>query len=86
VSEVTPDGPAQRAGIEGGQEEEIEGIPVPMGDVITRIAGENVTSPDDVIGVVNSLKPGDGITLTVVTPGKGAREVTLTVGTRPEDA
>ncbi len=86
VSEVTPDGPAQRAGIEGGQEEEIEGIPVPMGDVITRVAGENVTSPDDVIGVVNSLKPGDEITLTVVTPGKGAREVTLTVGTRPEDA
>jgi S1-C subfamily serine protease len=86
VSEVTPDGPAQRAGIEGGEEEEIEGIPVPRGDVITRIAGENVTTPDDVIGVVNSLKPGDEITLTVVTPGKGAREVTLTVGTRPEGA
>jgi S1-C subfamily serine protease len=86
VSEVTPDGPAERAGIEGGEEEEIEGIRVPMGDVITRIAGKTVTSPDDVIAVVNSLKPGDEVTLTVVTPGKEAREVEVTVGTRPDDA
>ena len=86
VSEVTPDGPAERAGIEGGEEEEIEGIPVPMGDVITSIDGEPVASPDDVIAVVNSLKPGDEITLTVVTPGKAARRVEVTVGTQPEDA
>jgi S1-C subfamily serine protease len=86
VSEVTPDGPAERAGIEGGEEEEIEGIRVPMGDVLTRIAGKTVTSPDDVIAVVNSLKPGDEVTLTVVTPGDEAREVEVTVGTRPEDA
>ena len=86
VSEVTPDGPADKAGIEGGEEEEIEGISVPMGDVITRIAGKSVASPDDVIAVVNSLKPGDEITLTVVTPDKEAREVEVTVGTRPEDA
>ena len=86
MSEVTPDGPAQRAGIEGGQQEEIDDILVPRGDVITRIAGETVASPDDVIAVVNSLKPGEEITLTVVTPGEEARQVELTVGTRPEDA
>ena len=86
VSEVTPDGPAERAGIEGGEDEEIEGIPVPIGDVITGIAGEPVSSPDDVIGVVNSRKPGEEITLTVVTPGEEERQVEVRVGDRPEDA
>src|ERR671911_1762882 len=42
VSEVTAGGPAANAGIEGGEEEEIEGIPegVPIGDVITEVEGE----------------------------------------------
>src|ERR671910_59384 len=35
VSEVTPDGPAEKAGIRGGEEKEIEGIPVPTGAVVT---------------------------------------------------
>ena len=86
VSEVTPDGPADRAGIRGGEEEEIEGIPVPMGDVITEIEGERVSSPDDVIAVVNAREPGDEISLTVVTPDEGERRVKLTVGTRPDGA
>lgn len=90
VSEVTPDGPADKAGIRGGEEQEIEGIPVPMGDVITEIEGERVSSPDDVIAVVNTRKPGDELTLTVVTPDEGERpderQVELTVGTRPDGA
>ena len=90
VSEVTPDGPADKAGIRGGEEEEIEGIPIPMGDVITGIEGERVSSPDDVIAVVNARKPGDELTLNVVTPDVGEspdeREVELTVGTRPDGA
>ena len=86
VNEVTPDGPADRAGIRGGEEQEIEGIPVPMGDVITEIEGERVSSPDDVIAVVNARDPGDELELTVVTPGEGERQVELTVGTRPDGA
>jgi S1-C subfamily serine protease len=86
VSEVTPDGPADKAGIRGGEEEEIEGIPVPMGDVITEIEGERVSSPDDVIAVVNAREPGDEISLTIVTPDEGERQVKLTVGTRPDGA
>ena len=84
VSEVTPDGPAGRAGIEGGEEEDIGGFPVPVGDVITRVAGHSVTTPDDVIAVVNSRRPGDPLKLTVVTPDEQPREVELTVGTQPE--
>ncbi len=85
VSEVTKGGPADKAGIQGGEEEEIEGIPVPIGDVITKIEGEPVSSADDVIEVVNSLKPGDKLPMTVVTPGEKGRHVKVTVGTRPEE-
>ncbi len=84
VSDVTPGGPAERAGIRSGEEQEIEGVSVPKGDVITEIEGEPVSSADDVIEVVNSRKPGDRLTLTVVTPGEEARTVRVTVGTRPE--
>ncbi|MGH3145897.1 MAG: S1C family serine protease [Rubrobacter sp.] len=84
VSEVTPDGPADRVGIRGGEDQEIGGLPVPRGDVITEINGEPVSSSDDVIEVVNARKPGDRLTMTVVTPGEEPRSVELTVGTRPE--
>jgi S1-C subfamily serine protease len=84
VSEVTPDGPAHKAGIRGGDEKDIEGIPVPIGDVITRIEGGPVSSSDDVIEVVNSVKPGEKLLLRVVTPGEEERRVEVTVGTRPE--
>jgi S1-C subfamily serine protease len=84
VSEVASDGPAEKAGIRGGKEKEIGGIPVPIGDVITGIEGDPVSSSEDVIEVVNSVKPGDKLTMTVVAPGQKERRVDVTVGTRPE--
>jgi S1-C subfamily serine protease len=84
VSEVTPGGPAEKAGIQGGDREDIEGIPVPLGDVITSIEGDPVSSSEDVIEVVNSVEPGDTLRLTVVTPGEKERRVEVTVATRPE--
>jgi S1-C subfamily serine protease len=84
VSEVTPGGPAEKAGIRGGDEKEIGGIPVPTGDVITGIEGDPVSSSEDVIEVVNSVKPGERLLMTVVTPGEKERRVEVTVGTRPE--
>ena len=88
VSEVTGGGPAEEAGISGGGDgEEVEGIPgVPVeGDVITAVEGERITASDDVIEVVNARDPGDNISMTVVTPNEGEREVELTVASRPED-
>ncbi|MFL6032177.1 MAG: S1C family serine protease [Rubrobacteraceae bacterium] len=86
VSKVSAGGPAAKAGIEGGEEEVIEGMPegVPIGDVITEVDGEPVASPEDVIEAVNAAKPGDKLTLTVVTPGEEARRVGVTVGVQPE--
>lgn len=86
VSEVTDGGPADEAGIGGGEEQEIAGLPVPLGDVITRIEGEEVESPEDVISAVNSRKPGDRIGLTVASPGEEPRQVELRLGSRPEES
>ncbi len=88
VNEATPGGPADEAGIEGGDEEEIAGLPVVLGDVVTEVDGEPVASPDDVIKVVNEKQPGDTMTLTVVTPGDGGgpREVEVEVESQPEGA
>jgi len=85
VSEVSTGGPAAKAGVEGGEEEEIEGISVPVGDVITEVEGNPVSSPDDVIEIVNTSEPGDELTLTVVSPDEEARQVGVTVGVQPED-
>jgi S1-C subfamily serine protease len=84
VSEVISDSPAEKAGIRGGDRKQIEGIPVPIGDVITGIEGGPVSSSEDVIEVVNSVKPGERLLMTVVTPGEKERRVEVTVGTRPE--
>ncbi|HEX2742540.1 MAG TPA: trypsin-like peptidase domain-containing protein [Rubrobacter sp.] len=84
VSEVTPDGPAEKAGIRGGEEKDIEGIAVPIGDVITEIEGKPISTSEEVIEVVNSLKPGERLPMTVVTPGEDERSVEVKVGTRPE--
>jgi S1-C subfamily serine protease len=84
VSDVVPDGPADRAGISGGREEEIGGMPVPLGDVITEVEGRPVSTPDDVIRVVNSLKPGDRLALTVVSPGEEPRRVEAVLDAQPE--
>jgi S1-C subfamily serine protease len=86
VSQATEDGPAEKAGIKGGErEEEIAGLPVPIGDVITEAQGNPVSTPDDLIKAVNSLKPGDDLKLSVVTPGQEAREVTVSVGVQPNE-
>jgi S1-C subfamily serine protease len=84
VSEVTPGGPADKVGIRGGDTEQIGSIRVPVGDVITEIEDEPVSSSDDVIEVVNYAKPGDELGMTVLTPGENERHVEVTVGTRPE--
>ncbi len=86
VSEAVKGGPADKAGIAGGQEKEIEGLSVPIGDVIIKVEGKRVSDPNDVISVVNSLEPGKKMKVTVVTPGKDPRQVEMTLGAQPEDS
>jgi S1-C subfamily serine protease len=87
IREVTEGGPAYEAGLRGGggREEEISGVTVPLGDVVTEVGDESISTPDDVSKVVNSTKPGESLPFQVVTPGEDAREVTVTVGEQPQE-
>jgi putative serine protease PepD len=63
---VTPDGPADAAGIEPG-------------DVIRRIDGMPVTEPDELIVAIRARAPGQVVTLTIERDGR-EREVRVTLG------
>jgi len=86
VNEVVKDGPADKAGIEGGETEAtIEGAPVRLGgDVITEVDGEPIASMEDLIDAIDADKPGDEMKITLLR-GNDAEEKTVTVklGTRP---
>jgi S1-C subfamily serine protease len=86
ISQVVEGGPGDEAGLAGGTStQEIAGLTVPIGDVITQVEGERVSTPDDVSKVVSSAQPGDVLNLTVVTPGGEPREVEVTLTDQPED-
>lgn len=59
-----------------------------QGDVITAIDGRKISSSDNFVAVVANYKPGQTVTLTVTTPGSGARMRTIkvTLGNRPASA
>jgi S1-C subfamily serine protease len=86
VQSVTPGGPADKAGINGGNASAtmtVDGARIhPGGDVITAIDGKPVHSMTDVIEDISSKKPGDTVQLSVVN-GSQKRTVSVTLGDRP---
>jgi putative serine protease PepD len=66
ISQVTPDGPAQAAGVR-------------QGDVVTEIDGRAVNGADEFIVAIRSKQPGDTVTLTLNRNGSTS-EVTVTLG------
>jgi S1-C subfamily serine protease len=60
VQQVTPGGPAARAGLRGGSGREVfQGVPFARGgDVITKIGTEPITNSDDLSSAIARLKPG----------------------------
>ena len=77
VSSVTDSGPAEDAGIQGGEREQVGIMPeVPVGgDVITGVGGKEVMDSNDVIEAVNASDPGDVLTLLVTEPNEDEREI-----------
>ena len=88
VNEVVKDGPADKAGIEGGDTEAtIEGAKVTLGgDIIIEIEGKPVASMEDVINAVNGAQPGDEMGVTVLRGDNEEKTVTVTLGVRPASA
>ncbi len=84
VNEVVKGGPADEAGIKGGDTSAtIEGAKFRLGgDVITEVNGKKITGMEDVINAVNAASPGDKMELTVDRDGK-PETITVTLGVRP---
>ncbi len=84
VQEVVQGGPADNAGIKGGDTSAtIDGASLSLGgDIITAINGKKVSSMDQVVNIVNAAKPGDTIDVTVLRGGS-TKTVTVTLGDRP---
>jgi S1-C subfamily serine protease len=74
VVDVTADGPASKAGIQ-------------TRDVITKVEGAAVTTPQQVVDAVAKHTPGDTLALTVLHRADGKQaDLTVTLGQNPSDA
>jgi S1-C subfamily serine protease len=85
VAEVVKGGPADKAGLEGGNTEAtIEGATFQLGgDIITEVDGKPISSMEEVIEAVNADKPGDKMELTVLRHGE-TKTLDVTLGNRSE--
>ncbi|NPV65813.1 MAG: PDZ domain-containing protein [Anaerolineae bacterium] len=84
---VTPDSPADRAGLRGGTNNGtmVRGREIYVGgDIIVAINGQYVDDMDDLVSyLVVNTRPGDEVTLTVIRNGN-TLEVPVVLGERPE--
>jgi hypothetical protein len=73
VSSVTPDSPAEEAGVE-------------RGDLIIALDGEPVGNPESFVDRIRELEPGDEISLTILRTGEEeAIEIEVVLGENPDE-
>jgi S1-C subfamily serine protease len=84
VQTVVKGGPADKAGVEGGNTSAaIDGARVRLGgDIITEVDGKKISGMDEVVNVVNAAKPGESLELTILRGGK-TKTAAVTLGDRP---
>jgi 2-alkenal reductase len=82
VTDLTPNGPAEDAGLRASGFNDLEGI-LPGGDLIVAVNGQPIASPDDLVSfLVFETEVGQTLTLTIIREGEQL-EVPLTLGERP---
>jgi len=85
LAEVVPGGPAERAGLRGGdgklrfQAAEYR----TGGDAILSVEGHEVVRPDDLARYTSDYAPGQKVTLTILRDGE-KKDVEVTLGKRPD--
>jgi S1-C subfamily serine protease len=85
LAEVVPGGPADKAGLRGGDEKlHFQGFPYKVGgDVILSVDGHDVMRPEDIATDIAALRPGEKVTLKILRDGR-VENVEVTLGRRPE--
>jgi S1-C subfamily serine protease len=84
IETVEEGGPAEDAGLEASQTNELTGAVTEPGDLIVALDGEPVQSADDVVAAVAGKQPGDTISLEVYR-GDDRRTVRVELGERPAE-
>jgi S1-C subfamily serine protease len=84
IAEVVPGGPADKAGLQGGNESlRFQGFPYRTGgDAILSVAGRKVVRPDDLARYMSDYTPGQKVVLEVLHDGH-RESVEVTLGKRP---
>ncbi len=84
VITVQGDGPADKAGLLGSEDQiTVDGQNLPTGgDIIVAFEGYTVSTFDDLVANLARFSAGETVTLTVIRDGK-TRDLTVTLGTRP---
>ena len=81
VQDVTPGGPASRAGLRAGKIHTDQGV-VLGGDIIVEVDGEKVAKPEDVAAAISDNRPGESVEVKIYRNNKlQTKQVKL--GTRP---
>jgi len=85
IQRVIPGGPAERAGLRGGNEQAYVGnTPIMLGgDLILAIDGQQITDPQDISSIMDKHQAGDIVSLTIL---RGQRKMTfkLKLGEAPD--
>jgi S1-C subfamily serine protease len=84
ISRVIPDGPADDAGIQGGDQTiDFQGRNIRAGgDVVTAVDGHEISSSQDLPRIISLLDPGQKVTLDIIRDGD-SQQVDVTLGERP---
>jgi S1-C subfamily serine protease len=86
VSEVVSGGPAEEAGLKGGDDKLTfqAGRYRTGGDVILQVDGRDIVGPDDLAEVIAANQPGEQVTLTILRDDE-REQINLTLGKRPDE-
>ena len=84
IQQVVPNSPAAKARLKAGAEDfDLNGETVKVGgDVVVSANGRNVETMQDLVKIVQGMKSGEKLSLTVLRDGKETK-VTVTLATRP---